>query len=62
MDRRIDMKTAFLVDGAVNAERVGGPGPAARHLAEYGVPIQIALRVLTRPSSRRHYTKDEQAQ
>lgn len=54
MDRRSDYKTALLVEAAINNVPVRAFGERARELAALGVPIDVALRVLTRPAERRH--------
>lgn len=54
MDRRSDYKTALLVEAAINSVPVRPFGERARELATLGVPIDVALRVLTRPGERRH--------
>lgn len=55
MERRSDYKLALLIDAAIHdAARDGRP--AARVLAGLGVPLEIAVRVLTRPNERRHPT------
>jgi hypothetical protein len=52
---RADLITALLVDAVIGASIAEGTGYAARTLCENGVPFDVALRVLTRPASRRHY-------
>lgn len=54
MDRRSDYKTALLIDAVIHAEPAPGFGPRARELAALGVPVEVALRVLTRPEERRY--------
>jgi hypothetical protein len=58
MDRRNDYKTALLIDAIVNGAPEGGkPVPrtgVARELAAVGVPLEVAVRLLTRPGERRH--------
>jgi hypothetical protein len=54
MDRRNDYKTALLVEAVINPPQPRTPADQARELAGLGVPIEVALRVLTRPSARRH--------
>lgn len=53
MNRRNDYKMALLIDAAMHD--VAGPARAnpARHLAGLGVPLAVAIRVLTRPAERR---------
>ena len=53
MDRRTDYKTALRIDAVIHEASVAAR-PAARELAMLGVPIEVSLRVLTRPAERRH--------
>lgn len=53
MDRRTDYKTALLIDAVIH-DAAAHPRPLARELAEQGVPLEVSLRVLTRPAERRH--------
>jgi hypothetical protein len=53
MDRRSDYKTALLIDAVIHAGPAQGFGPRARELAALGVPVEVALRVLTRRDERR---------
>ena len=53
MDRRTDYKTALRIDAVIH-DAAAGASPAARELATLGVPIEVSLRVLTRPAERRH--------
>jgi len=53
MDRRSDYKTALIID-AVMHDAADQLRPAANLLAEQGVPLEVSLRVLTRPAERRH--------
>lgn len=53
MNKRIDVQTALYIEAAMNISLSHGTAPAARSLAEQGIPIDIALRVLTRPAQRR---------
>jgi hypothetical protein len=53
MDRRTDYKTALRIDAVIH-EASTTALPAARELAMLGVPIEVSLRVLTRPAERRH--------
>lgn len=57
MERRSDYKTALLIDAVVHAEAARGFGAQARELAALGVPVEVALRVLTRPAERRSNTE-----
>jgi hypothetical protein len=54
MDRRNDYKTALMIEAVIHAVPPPRPGAAARELAEMGVPLEVAMRVLTRPAERRH--------
>ena len=53
MDRRTDYKTALRIDAVIH-DADAGARPAALELATLGVPIEVSLRVLTRPAERRH--------
>lgn len=56
MDRRNDYKTALLIEAIIHDNGAAVPAPApspARQLAALGVPIEVTMRVLTRPSERR---------
>lgn len=53
MNRRNDYKMALLVEGVIHDTLSGGHIAAARHLADLGVPLEVAIRVLTRPAERR---------
>jgi hypothetical protein len=52
---RADQVTALLVDAVISASAAEGTAYAARTLSENGVPFDVALRVLTRPASRRYH-------
>lgn len=54
MDRRTDYKTALLIDAAIHEAASEGRPRAATELAGIGVPLEITMRVLTRPAERRH--------
>ncbi|MCA1246073.1 hypothetical protein [Massilia sp. MS-15] len=54
MDRRTDYKTALLIDAAIHEAASEGRSHAATGLARLGVPLAVAVRVLTRPADRRH--------
>lgn len=56
MDKRTDQRTALLIDAAIHAAATHGPVGAARELAAQGVPLEVAMRVLTRPVERRKYS------
>ena len=58
MDRRSDYKTALIID-AVMHDVADQLRPAAVKLAEQGVPLEVSLRVLTRPAERRHQVTPE---
>jgi hypothetical protein len=54
MNRRHDRISAMFIDAVLNAGRQHGIARAARLLRQDGVPLDVALRVLTRPVLRRH--------
>ena len=55
MEKRTDYKTALLVEAVIHElQQTGMPG-AARRLVELGVPLDVAVRVLTRPVERRQH-------
>jgi hypothetical protein len=58
MDRRINIEAAQYVEVAIKAAKVYGTMPAARSLAIRGVPMTIALRVLTKPERRSSLPSD----
>jgi hypothetical protein len=53
MEKRTDYKTALMIESAIHEAQEENRSPA-RALAALGVPIEIAMRVLTRPDERRH--------
>jgi len=53
MERRSDYKTALLIEAVIHDTAAQGR-PAARELATLGVPLEVSLRVLTRPAERRY--------
>lgn len=53
MERRTDYKTALLIEAVIHEAGATGMPAAARRLAEIGVAVDVALRVLTRPVERR---------
>jgi hypothetical protein len=53
MNRRHDRISAMFIDAVLDASRQHGTTRAARLLHEDGVPLDVALRVLTRPGLRR---------
>jgi hypothetical protein len=53
MEKRTDYKTALLIEAVIHElQAIGMPG-AARRLVGLGVPLEVAVRVLTRPVERR---------
>jgi hypothetical protein len=57
MNRRHDYKMALLVESVIH-DAAHTPVAIARQLAELGVPLEVAMRVITRPSERRHHVID----
>ena len=55
MERRNDYKTALLVEAVIHEEDTLGRPSAARRMADIGVPLEVAVRVLTRPVERRQH-------
>jgi len=53
MERRTDYKQALLIEAVIHELDAIGRSSAARRLAEIGVPVDVAVRVLTRPVERR---------
>lgn len=53
MERRSDYKQALLIEAVIHEAQATGRPNAARRLAEIGVPLEVAVRVLTRPVERR---------
>jgi hypothetical protein len=53
MERRSDYKKALLIEAVIHEAGEVGRSTAARRLAELGVPLEVAVRVLTRPVERR---------
>jgi hypothetical protein len=53
MEKRTDYKTALLIEAVIHEAPATGFPVAARRLAEIGVSVEVALRVLTRPVERR---------
>jgi hypothetical protein len=53
MHTRIDRQTAVLVDLAINFARSHGVAAGANVLFHHGVSLEVAQRVLLRPSERR---------
>jgi len=56
MERRTDRITALLVDAVLNGQAAHGIAHSARRLCEIGVPMHVAMRLLTRPAERRDYS------
>jgi hypothetical protein len=54
MDRRTDYKTALLIENMIHEGANRGRPGVARELADMGVPLEVTLRVLTRPAERRN--------
>lgn len=54
MHRRLNRLSAILIDAFVADEVPVDIAFTARTFARYGIPLEVALRVLTRPSARRH--------
>jgi hypothetical protein len=53
MERRTDYKKALLIEAVIHDTDAIGRTSAARRLAELSVPLEVAVRVLTRPVERR---------
>jgi hypothetical protein len=53
MERRTDYKTALLIDAVIHEAAAKGTAAAARELLGIGVPLGVAMRVLTQPAQRR---------
>jgi hypothetical protein len=53
MEKRTDYKTALLIEAVIHELHTIGMPAAARRLVELGVPLDVAVRVLTRPVERR---------
>ena len=54
-DRRIDWRTAVLIDAAINAACSHDVFTAAEELLAQNTPPELIIRVLTRPAKRRRY-------
>jgi hypothetical protein len=52
-ERRSDYRMALLIDAAIHEATAEGRSPA-RVLAGLGVPLEVAVRVLTRLDERRY--------
>lgn len=59
MDRRSDYKTSLRIDAVIHESPADDRAGVARQLAELGVPLDVAMRVLTRPAERRHQVTPE---
>ncbi len=59
MDRRSDYKTALHIDAVIHDASADNRSGVARRLAELGVPLDVTMRVLTRPAERRHQVTPE---
>jgi hypothetical protein len=55
MENRNDYKTALLIEAVIHELHTLGTPGAARRLVELGVPLEVAVRVLTRPVERRQH-------
>lgn len=53
MERRSDYKTALTIEATIHDAIEQNRSPA-RALASIGVPLETAMRLLTRPDERRH--------
>jgi hypothetical protein len=58
MNKRTDYKMALMVEAVIHDATLGSPVAAARQLAELGVPLEVAMRVITRPSERRNHVEE----
>jgi len=59
MDRRSDYKTSLRIDAVIHDASADNRTSTARQLAELGVPLDVTMRVLTRPAERRHQVTPE---
>jgi hypothetical protein len=59
MNRRTDYHTALLIDAVLAAREQMGISTSARTLHEIGVPVEVAMRLLTRPWDRRSYKQSD---
>jgi hypothetical protein len=55
MENRTDYKTSLLIEAILHEAPAIGFPTAARRLSEIGVPLEVAVRVLTRPVERRQH-------
>jgi hypothetical protein len=55
MENRTDYKTALLIEAVIHELQTIGMPAAARRLVGLGVPLEVAVRVLTRPVERRQH-------
>ncbi|MBS1187033.1 MAG: hypothetical protein H6R04_1051 [Burkholderiaceae bacterium] len=51
--RRLDKKTAQVVENGLLLQQTSGTDRAAEYMKSYGVSFEVAMRVLSRPNSRR---------
>jgi hypothetical protein len=56
MERRTDYRMALRIETVLHAAAATGMVEAARKLAEFGVSVDVSVRVLTRPEARRQTT------
>lgn len=57
MERRNDRITALLIEAVLNAQAAHGRVRLANAFNEIGVPLHMAMRLLTRPHERRNYSE-----
>lgn len=55
IDRRSDLRTALLIDAAINAADSHGVFAATDELLQQHTPADVVIRVMMRPSKRRAY-------
>jgi hypothetical protein len=55
MERRTDYKRALHIETVIHEAATHGLEATARKLASLGVPLDVSMRVLTRPALRRHH-------
>ena len=54
--RRVDQRSALLIDAAINAAESHELTPVVQALLAQGINADVVLRVLTQPRERRRYT------
>jgi hypothetical protein len=54
-NRRTDYYTALLIDSVLKERARLGINLTARSLSDLGIPLEVAMRLLTRPWERRTY-------